>query len=157
MRVRYDARILWALVPVAVFLIAGCTTTKPILGIATAGYVDSRIATANDENKKSIAQMEDDLKALQSDVAKFKDQTEQINAILDDLAKAKSTTAELQQLASTVKDKIDSLPKETLLQLADLIRSSLSENESAPADANTPAASNEPAPAASTPAAGGGK
>lgn len=127
MRSRLVARIAWVLVPAVAFVVVGCSTTKGFLGLATTGYVDQQMSAAVEQNKKTVDQIESELQTLQGDVGKVKDQSDQINAILDELAQTKSSTEQLQKLATGVQDKLDALPRETLMQLADLIQKALAQ------------------------------
>lgn len=110
----------------AIVLLAGCASTKPFLGfIATTGYVEQKMQVQSEANQKSLEKIQNDLESLQGDVNRFEDQTGQIKQIMDELAKTKSQTEQLEKLASSVGDRIASLPRETLLQLAELIQKSL--------------------------------
>lgn len=110
----------------ALVLLVGCASTKPFLGfLATTGYVDQKMQVQAEANQKNLDRIQADLQTLQADVNKFQDQTAQIKQITDELAKTKSQTQQLEQLATTVKGQIASLPHDTLLQLAELIQQQL--------------------------------
>jgi outer membrane murein-binding lipoprotein Lpp len=109
----------------ALALLGGCTSTGFLGFLATTDQVDKKLAAQNDETQTSIDQLDSDIKTLQDDVAKFKDQTDQINTLLQQ-------TQELQQLASTVEGRLASLPRETLLELSDMIQKALASGAGAP-------------------------
>ena len=112
-------------------LLAACASTKPFLGfLATTGYVDQKMQTQSEANKQSLDKIDSDLKSLQADVSKFQDQSSQIKQLLDEIDATKGQVDQLQKLASTVGDQIAGLPRETLLQLADLIQKSLAQQSS---------------------------
>lgn len=116
----------------AVILLAGCASTKPFLGfLATTGYVEQKMQAQSDANKQSLDKIQQDLNALQSDVNKFQDQTTQIKQITDEIAKTKDQTQQLEKLAASVGDRIASLPRQTLLELADMIQKNLAKDQNA--------------------------
>lgn len=126
-------------------LLAACASTKPFLGfLATTGYVDQKMQTQSETNKKSLDKIESDLNALQADVSKFQDQSSQIKQLMDEIDATKSQTEQLQKLASTVGDQIAALPRATLLQLADMIQKSLAQQSAGSAPAQQ---SGSPTPA----------
>ena len=119
MRIGGIARWLMVIVPMALLPLSGCTTTNGFMGfLATTKGVDARIAAAQDENQKSLDRIDSEIEALQADVKQYKDQTSQIDQLLQQ-------TQQLQKLASTVGVRLAALPRETLLQLSDLIQKAL--------------------------------
>lgn len=110
----------------ALVLLAGCASTKPFLGfIATTGYVQQKMQVQSEANQKSLDKIDADLQQLQAEVSKFKDQSAQIKQLMDELEKTMSQTKQLEGLAVAVQEKIASLPRDTLLQLAALIQQQL--------------------------------
>ncbi len=86
-------------------LVAGCTTTS-FAGLAKTGYVDEVNASAQATQK--------DLAVLQKrvdDVEKVADRMQELAAQMEQTQKA---TADLQQLARQVQDRLAELPRETL-------------------------------------------
>jgi septal ring factor EnvC (AmiA/AmiB activator) len=117
---------------VAGVLLGGCASTKPFLGfLATTGYVDQKMQAQTAANQQSLDKIQSDLKSLQDDVNKFQDQTGQIKQITDEISKTRDQTQQLEKLASTVGDRIAGLPRETLLQLADMIQKDLAQTAAA--------------------------
>lgn len=110
-------------------VLAACASTKPFLGfIATTGYVDQKMQAQSEANRKSLETIQADLQTLRADVGRFQDQTDQIKQIMDEIDKTRSQTQQLEQLAASVGDRLAGLPRETLLQLADLIQKNLAKD-----------------------------
>ena len=112
------ARRLIVAAPIVAVLLTSCTSTGFLGFLATTKQVDAKLSTQQDQTQKNIDQIDSDIKTLQADVSKFNDQTAQINALLQQ-------TQQLQKLASTVEGRLASLPRDTLLQLSDLIQKAL--------------------------------
>ncbi len=109
--------------------LAACASTKPFLGfIATTGYVDQKMQAQSEANRKSLETIQADLQTLRADLGRFQDQTDQIKQIMDEIDKTRSQTQQLEQLAASVGDRLAGLPRETLLQLADLIQKNLTKD-----------------------------
>ena len=122
----------------AVVLLGGCASTKPFLGfLATTGYVDQKMQAQSTANQQSLDKIQADLKSLQDDINKFQDQTGQIKQIADEIAKTRDQTQQLEKLAATVGDRLAGLPRDTLLQLADMIQKDLAQSNAAATTSST--------------------
>ena len=142
MRKGFSLRKLIVIGAATVVLLGGCASTQPFLGfLATTGYVDQKMKAEASANQQSLDKIQSDLSTLQSDVNTFKDQTSQIKQITDEIDKTRTETQQLQQLASTVEDRIASLPRDTLLQLADLIQKNLAKDAASSSSAPSPSTS----------------
>lgn len=132
------------ILPAAIMLLGGCTSTGFLGFLATNDQVNQKLAEQSKETQKNIDQLDTQVKSLEGEMKTYKDQSDQINALLDQ-------TRALQKLAAGVEDRLASLPRETLLQLADLIQTALQKKgQTAPSSSGA---------TGSTPdaAAGGGK
>ncbi|HUX20112.1 MAG TPA: hypothetical protein VMW69_02660 [Spirochaetia bacterium] len=119
-------------------LLGGCASTKPFLGfLATTGYVDQKMQAQSTANQQSLDKIQADLKSLQDDINKFQDQTGQIKQIADEIAKTRDQTQQLEKLAATVGDRLAGLPRDTLLQLADMIQKDLAQSNAAATTSST--------------------
>lgn len=119
----------------ASILAAGCSTTKPILFIATPGYVDQEIAAVRNEVERAVAENEseaaivsEEVEVIREEIAAVSEELErqrevaaELAALAEDLAGLQASTAELEALAAQVEGRLGSLPLETLQLLRDVL------------------------------------
>ena len=115
---------------VILLFITGCATDKGLFGfIATTDYVKIQLEETKKATEAELNATKQDLRSVKKDVAEFKGLTGNVKKLLDEVSKAKQSNEELQKLAKTIETRLNDLPRETLLQLVQVLQNYLDETK----------------------------
>ena len=107
-----------ALVVLAALALSGCASGKFLGFLATTDYVDAKAKTQAEQQAAQIEQLKSQIAANQAAVDQAKAAVEQVDRI-------QKALDELQALAKRTEDKVNSVPKEVIRQIADILQKSL--------------------------------
>jgi hypothetical protein len=106
------------LVILAALALSSCASGKFLGFLATNDYVDAKTKTLADQQAAQIEELKGQIAANQAIVDQAKAAIEQVN-------KVQKTVEDLQALAKRAEDKINSIPKDVIKQIADILQASL--------------------------------
>lgn len=123
------------LAPVVLLMFGGCASTGFLGFLATTQYVDQHIAKAQQETDAKVAQTQDDVNKLQSNVQNLDQLKAQLTGLIADLQKQKEETAQLQDLAKQVEARLNQLPVDTIRQIVLVLQDYVQKYPNGPAPA----------------------
>jgi predicted secreted acid phosphatase len=109
---------LLALIILVSLALSGCATGKFLGFLATTDYVDAKAKTLADQQAAEIEK-------LKSQVAENAATLDAAKTAVEKMNKVQKTVADLQETMKDVQDKIGSMPKDVIKQIADLLQASL--------------------------------
>jgi len=107
---------------VGVFSLSGCATQGFLGFIATTQYVENRTETERAETTRQLSEVKTELETVQADLAEYRKSAQELSALVDQVNQTRAATEELQKLAGEVEGRLDSLPKETIAQLVEILQ-----------------------------------
>jgi len=109
---------LLVLLVLASLALSSCATGRFLGFLATNDYVDAKVKTLADQQAAEIEQLKSQIAANQAVV-------DQAKAAIEQVSKVQKTVDDLQALAKLAEDKINSIPKDVIKQIADILQASL--------------------------------
>ena len=123
---------LTAIAAMTVLIASACQSAKPVLGFATAAYVDGQLAAAKESNDA-------DVQAINVKLDEYRGKIDRLDALLADvdayLADAKTTkdkVAQLEGLADLVESRLESMPRETIAAIVEILQQHLDGSTATP-------------------------
>lgn len=113
-------------------LLSGCASTGFLGFIATTQYVDKHLATAQQQTQAQIAENTNEVHKVRSDVAKLNELRSTLQSLVADINRNKKSTEELKSLAAKMETRLNEIPRETLMQLVQILQQYLKQNQAAP-------------------------
>ena len=115
-----------------VAVLSGCTSTKPVLGFATASYVDARLAETAGNTKNDVTELSLRVEALTVQLEQYSAKAGEMDKLLADVDSfmadynsTKEATANLKELASKVESRLDTMPSETISAIVTVLQNYL--------------------------------
>ena len=110
-----------ALAVLAAVALTGCVNGKFLGFLATTDYVDAK---ARDAEARAKAQ-DEQIAALKAQLADYQSLKAQAQAAIDQMNQSQKTIQDLQSLAQRAESRINSIPREVIRQIVDILQGSL--------------------------------
>jgi outer membrane murein-binding lipoprotein Lpp len=106
---------------IAAIALAGCASGKFLGFLATTDYVDAKSRDLETKAKAQDAEIAD----LKSQLADYQSMKAQAQAAIDQMNKSQQAIQDLQDAAQKVEARINSLPREVIRQIVDILQASM--------------------------------
>lgn len=113
----------------ALTLLSGCATQGLFGFIATTQYVEREMQEADERSRNNLRTVNERVSALDEEVDGLKSQSDQVAALISEVEETQAATEELQAMAKQVRTRLDTLPEETIRELARILEEYLAEQE----------------------------
>ncbi len=106
-------------------LALACQSATPVLGFATAAYVDAKLADAEAVSQAELGVLSDELSSFSAKIEKLDTLLDDVDQFLADNQATKDKIETLEGLAALVERRLESMPRETIKAIVDILQDHL--------------------------------